>query len=92
MTSEYSSCSSRSRVVGHVVERELLAVRDRLLGPGEERVVERLHLVHRARHALREALALGRAGTTSRANGSSSENWLGQQGVGHRATSARSRA
>ena len=54
------------RVVGHLVERELVAVRDRVFGAREERVVERLHRVHGAGHALREALALGRAGTTSR--------------------------
>jgi hypothetical protein len=46
-------------ILGHVVERKLLAVHDRFLGAREERVVERLHLVHRAGHALREALTLG---------------------------------
>ena len=78
------------RVLGHVVERELLAVRDRFLGAREERVVERLHLVHRARHALREPLALGRQAPRRRERLEVGE-LVGQQRVAHRATSARSR-
>ena len=53
-------------VVGQVVEREPVAVGDRLLGTREEGVVERLHLVHRAGQPLRPPLGLGRPGTTSR--------------------------
>ena len=79
MTSEYSNCSSRSRVVGHVVERELVAVRDRFFGAREERVVERLDLVHRARHPLARTAPPRWPGTTSAANGSRSANWLGRR-------------
>ncbi len=41
VTSEYTRWSRFARVVGHLVERELVAVRDRLLEPREARVVER---------------------------------------------------
>src|SRR5215813_5336160 len=47
-----------ARVVGQLMERKFVQVGDRLLGAREDRVVERLHLVHRARQALRVAFGL----------------------------------
>src|SRR5262249_38639614 len=47
-------------VFGHVVERELVAVGEGILDAGQRRVVELLHLRHRARHARGPPLPLGR--------------------------------
>ena len=80
-----------ARVVGQVMERELVQVGDRLLGAREDGVVERLHLVHGAGQALR--IALGLAGEAPLLGKGLEVGELGgQQGIGHRShTSARAR-
>src|SRR5262249_36538443 len=47
-------------ILGHVVEWELVAVGERVRDARQHRVVELLHLRHRARHPLGPSFALGR--------------------------------
>jgi hypothetical protein len=47
------------RVVGQLVEREAVEVRHRVLQPWEGGVVERVHLLHRAREPHLVPLVLG---------------------------------
>src|SRR5437763_16642430 len=80
-----------ARVVGQIMERKLVQVGDGLLGAREDGVVERLHLVHRARQALR--IAFGLAGQAPcLGKGLEVGELGGKQGIGHRSyTSARER-
>ena len=61
---DYAVIRARSeqmqRVIGEFVERVLVEIRHRFLGPREERVVELLERFHRTGDALRESFPLGR--------------------------------
>ncbi len=54
------------RIVGHVIERELVAVVDRFFEPRRERVVERAHLRHRWWPSACSTASVRLPGTTSR--------------------------
>ena len=84
MTSEYSSCSNRSASSGMSSSGNLSQYAIASSARGKKRVVERLHLVHRARHAAcaNRSRSVGRHHVA--ANGSRSANSVGQQRVAHR--------
>src|SRR5262245_14836289 len=79
------------RVVWQVVERKLVQVDDGVLGAWEAGVVERLHLLHRARQTL--CIAFGLVGNApGLGKGLEVGELRGKQAIGHRShTSARAR-
>src|SRR5262249_24128090 len=79
------------RVVWQVVERKLVQVDDCFLGAREARVVERLHVLHRARQTLRVAFGLV-GNTPCLGKGLEVGELRGEQAIGHRShTPARER-